>query len=96
MDTNDAYDALWLQYQLVFEKTFPLTKLKFNKNIHKVKSYMSGGLLISRGTKINLHKQCLAYPTPLSITLYKQFRNLYNKTLKAAKVLNIKNKLYDC
>jgi len=96
LDTNDAYDAFWLQYQTTFETIFPLTKLKFNKNIHKVNSYMSEGLLISRGTKINLHKQCLANPSPLSINTYKQFRNIYTKTLRAAKILHIKNKLLDC
>jgi len=47
LDTNDAYDAFWLQYQLAFEKNFPLTKLKFNRNIHKVNSYNS---YIFRGT----------------------------------------------
>jgi len=96
IDTNDAYDAFWHQYKQAFEQNFPLTKIKFNKNIHKINCHMSAGLLISRGTKIRLHKQSLANPTPLSINLYKQFRNLYNKTLRAAKILFIKSKLKDC
>jgi hypothetical protein len=94
--TDNAYDAFWVQYKSLFDLSFPLTKLKFNKNVHKINSFMSAGLLISRGTKNNLHKQCLANPTPLTINLYKQFRNLYAKTLRAAKILHIQTKLRAC
>jgi len=90
-----AYESFWRQYREIFDATFPLTELKFNKNMHKVNNFMTAGLLTSRGTKIALHKQCLVNPTPLSLNNYKQFRNLYNRTLRAAKILHIKNKLND-
>jgi hypothetical protein len=94
--TDNAYDAFWAQYKSLFDLSFPLTKLKFNKNVHKINNFMSAGLLISRGTKNNLHKQSLANPTPLTINLYKQFRNIYAKTLRAAKILHIQSKLRAC
>jgi hypothetical protein len=34
----------------LFDISFPLTKIKFNKNLHKINNFMSAGLLISRGT----------------------------------------------
>jgi len=94
--TDSAYDAFWSIYNFHFANSFPLTKIKFNKNLHKINSYMSAGLLISRGTKNNLHKQSLSNPTPLIINQYKQFRNLYAKTLRAAKILHVQAKLKDC
>jgi len=96
IDANSAYDAFWLQYKKIYDVTFPLVKMKFNKNIHKANGFMTAGLLISRGTKTSLHKQSLVNPTPLAINLYKQFRNIYNRTLRAAKILHIKNKLTAC
>ncbi len=92
-NVNMAYESFWRQYREIFDATFPLTELKFNKNMHKVNNFMTAGLLTSRGTKIALHKQCLVNPTPLSLNNYKQFRNLYNRTLRAAKILHIKNKM---
>ena len=94
--TDNAYDAFWAQYKSIFELSFPLTKLKFNKNLHKINCFMSAGLLISRGTKNNLHKQSLSNPTPLTINAYKKFRNLYAKTLRAAKIFHIQSKLKNC
>ena len=93
LDVNEAYGAFWSQYKNFFDETFPLTKMKFNKNIHKANSFMTAGLLTSRGTKTALHKQSLANPTPLAINLYKQFCNTHNRILRAAKILHIKDKL---
>jgi len=92
-NVNLAYESFWQLYKNIYDATFPLTVLKFNKNMHKVNSFMTAGLLISRGTKISLHKQSLSNPTPLSLNIYKQFQNIYNRTLRAAKILHIKNKL---
>ena len=96
LSTDSAYDAFWSAYKKLFDLSFPLTNLKFNKNLHKINSFMTAGLLISRGTKNNLHKQCLINPTPLTIDLYKKFRNLYAKIMRAAKVLHVQSKLKDC
>ena len=84
-----AYNLFWMKYNTSFESIFPVTKIKFNKNVHKIHNYMSEGLLLSRTTKLNLHKQCLVNPNPISINMYKQYRNVYNSTLRAAKKLHI-------
>jgi hypothetical protein len=46
---------------------------------------MTGGLLISRITKNNLHKLAIQTPTVDNINKYKTYRNLYNKVLRASK-----------
>ena len=57
---------------------------------------MTQGLLKSRETKNRLHKQCLINPCPLTCNTYKQFRNLYQRTIRAAKKLHIVKNLSDC
>jgi len=93
LDVNTAYESFWDIYKNNFESTFPLTKVKFNRNIHKKTGFITAGLLISRGTKLSLHKQSLINPTFATINQYKQFRNIYTKTLRAAKKLHILNLL---
>jgi hypothetical protein len=93
LDVNTAYESFWDIYKNNFESTFPLTKVKFNRNIHKKTGFITAGLLISRGTKLSLHKQSLINPTFAAINQYKQFRNIYTKTLRAAKKLHILNLL---
>jgi hypothetical protein len=62
-----------------------MTKAKFNKNVHKINNYMTSGLLISRSTKIKLHKVAVKERTQQSMTHYRNFRNLYNATLRISK-----------
>ncbi len=70
----------------MFELHFPLTKTKFNRNIHKINEFMTAGLLISRKTKITLHKKAIINPT-LFYEHYKTFRNIFNSTLRLSKKL---------
>jgi len=46
---------------------------------------MTKGLLISRTTKLNLHKTSILDPSPHNILKYKTYRNLFNKILRASK-----------
>ena len=46
---------------------------------------MTRGLLISRTEKIRLCKLSLKSPTYLNIAHYKNYRNLYNSLIRAAK-----------
>jgi len=48
---------------------------------------MTQGLLVSRQTKLKLHKISIHTPSPVNIQSYKNFRNLYNKILRASKKL---------
>jgi len=42
-NVNSAYDSFWQHYKNIYDTTFPLTVLKFNKNMHKVNSFMTAG-----------------------------------------------------
>jgi len=44
------------------------------------------GLLISRTNKLKLFALSKKFPTDLNIAKYKTFRNLFNRTVRAAKV----------
>jgi len=46
---------------------------------------MTRGLLISRATKLKLHKTSLLDPSPPNILKCKTYRNLFNKILRASK-----------
>ena len=55
---------------------------------------MPNELLISGQTKIKLHKTAIADPKPDNVSLYKRYRNLYNKISRASKKLYFSNSLY--
>jgi hypothetical protein len=76
-DVNVAYDAFWSTYSDLFQLNLPLMKMRFNKNIHCQKPFMTQGLLKSRETKKNLHMQTLSDSSPASIEKYKKFKTLY-------------------
>jgi len=86
-DVNVAYDAFWSTYSDLFQLNFPLKKMRFNKNIHSQKPFMTQGLLKSRETKKHLHLQTLTDRSPTSLEKYKKFKNLYFKTLRAIGIL---------
>jgi hypothetical protein len=98
-NVDDCYDKFWNHYKLLHDQHFPITTCKFNKNIHKISDFMTQGLLVSRQTKINLHKTAITHNTMTNWNKYRTFRNLFNKTVRASKKLyfdkqlktNIKN-----
>ncbi len=72
---------------------FPLREIRFNKNHHTIEPWMSKGLLISRSKKYELASLSAKNPTPNSISIFKAYRNLYNKTLRAGKKLYYESEL---
>ena len=71
----------------------PLKTKKFNRNFSKIEPWMTTGLLISRRKKIVLTKDHYCSPSPNSISTLKLFRNLYNKTIRAAKKMYFESEL---
>jgi hypothetical protein len=62
---------------------FFLPKVKrFNKNVNKKEKWMTNGLLKSRLTKLNLAKNCSLYPNVHNTSLYKSYRNMYNRLIR--------------
>ena len=56
---------------------------------------MTPGLLVSRQTKIRLHKASIHTPSHENKSCYKKFRNIYNTVMRASKKMyfekNLKN-----
>jgi len=94
-ETNSAYNSFWTLYTSIFNETFPLTHMKFNKNIHKEHVFMSNELLLNRNEKLKLHKLALTSPTQENIEAYKQSRNVYNTQIRLAKKQYYSKKLAD-
>ena len=90
-DVNDSYELFWTKFKLLYDNCFPVTQVRFNKNIHKIHPFMTPGLLASRKTKNALHKQALANPTQANIDEYKSYKQAYNKTVRASKKLYYEN-----
>jgi len=90
---DTSYDMFWSTYSKLYEECFPITRIKFNRNIHKNNNFITAGLLNSRRTKLALHKTSILNPTQFNINTYKTYRNLFQKTMRAAKKLYISNKL---
>ena len=63
----------------LYDLHFPLTSKKFNRNFHKIEPWVTGGILTSRRRKIDLERQHFSDPSPISLSNFKKFRNLYNK-----------------
>ncbi len=90
---NEAYDVFWNNYNATFERRFPLRRVRFNRNIHKLQNFMTNGLLVSRNTKNVLHKTSIADPTDANIKKYKAFKTIYQRVSRAAKKLYFTSKL---
>ena len=84
-DTQLAYNIFEENFNTLFKLYFPVVKLKFNRNIHKLENWMSKGLLTSRNEKNRLHKLFLLYPTMDNKVKLKNYRTLYNLLIRAAK-----------
>jgi hypothetical protein len=80
-----AYDNFSETFLPLFDLHFPITKTKFNKNIHKHEKWMTSGILTSRLTKLKLSKEHFSKPNPESLEKFKKFRNMYNKIVRASK-----------
>jgi len=92
-DTDSAFDVFWEIFYPLLELYFPIKKAKFNKNFHKINNFMTEGLLISRITKIKLHKKQVVSPTQQNVNIYKIYCNLYNKILRASRKMYFNTEL---
>jgi len=84
-NVDEAFDGFWDIFSTFFNISFPIQKVKFNKNIHKVNQFMTKGLLISRANKLTLHKTFLIEKTDTSFNVYKKYRNIYNNLVKKSR-----------
>lgn len=92
-DVDTSYNNFWNLFSEIFENTFPLRRVKRNRNIHKINNFMTQGLLVSRRTKNSLHLNVLNDPSDYNTTYYRTYRNLYNKLMRKSKQLYYESKL---
>ena len=90
---DDCYDLFWDDFKSLFDLYLPLTTKKLNKNLHKISDFMTGGLLVSRKRKLELHKLAILNPSQVNLEKYKKFRNLFNSLVRASKKLHYNNQL---
>ena len=90
---DSSYDMFWSSFKSLFDLHFPLTRTRFNKNLHKISNYMTRGLLVSRKTKLALQKKQIADPSILNKQNYKNYRNLYNKLIRISKKMYVEKGL---
>jgi exonuclease III len=84
-ETQNAYNLFSDTFFNIFNASFPLTRAKFNRNVHAVEKWMSIGLLTSCRNKIQLGKDFANNPSPAIRHLFTNYRNVYNRTVRAAK-----------
>jgi len=80
-----GFDLFFNKFNSLYEIHFPLKKIKFNKNFHKIEPFMTQGLLISRKEKIVLSNISIKHPSAENKAKFKLFRGLYNKLIRVAK-----------
>ncbi len=64
-----------------------------NKNVHKINDYLTSGLLISRKTKILLHKKAASERTIEANQKYRTYRNLFNTLVRKSKKMYFETNL---
>ncbi len=92
-DPQEAFSLFNNTFLSLYESHFPEVSTKFNRNVHPIEKWFSKGLLISRANKNKLSKACFVHPSQENINKFKQFRNCYNATVRAAKKLFFEKQL---
>jgi hypothetical protein len=90
-NVDGSYDKFWTIFNNTFELCFPVVSKRFNKNHNKIHKHMTRGLLISRATKLKLHKLALKHSTAEHLGKYRAYRNIYNHLIKASKKMYFDN-----
>jgi hypothetical protein len=94
-DVQTGYNMFSDTFFHLYNLHFPKIKLKFNKKFHNIEPWMSSGLLVSRLNKFKLSSNYAENPTPEHKTLFCNYRNIYNRLVRAAKnctlIENFKN-----
>jgi hypothetical protein len=84
-DVNSSFNKFWDTFNNLYNIHFPVIKVRFNRNKHKINGYMNDELLLARATKMELHKISLKNKTPEDTRKYIEHRNMYNSMLRQQK-----------
>ncbi len=95
-DTQLAYNIFEETFTSLYDIYFPLLTKKFNIKYHKNDPWFTSGLLVSRREKIRLDKKAAKSRSIRDFQIYKNYRNIYNKTVKKAKQLYFDSQFVKC
>lgn len=84
-DANVAYDNFMSIFFTCLNEVMPLKQVKINSNNFPRCPFMTIGLLTSRKKKHELFRRFKRKPTLSNKRRFVEYRNLYNKTLRAGK-----------
>jgi Reverse transcriptase (RNA-dependent DNA polymerase) len=93
IDTQLSYDLFSETFLDLYNLHFPITRVKLNRNIHKLEQWFTQGLLVSRRRKLYLAKCAIKSPSIINKESYNQYRNVYNRIVRASKKLCFENEL---
>ena len=83
-DAQDVYKHFYTKLYRLFDKNIPLIKPR-SKNPGTKVPWITKGILKSRRTKNVLYKKFMKNPTKRNKTIYKRYRNKFNKLTSVAK-----------
>jgi hypothetical protein len=92
-NVDDSFNTFWDLFKELYELHFPVTQIRFNRNIHQINKHMTRGLLISRKRKEALHSAAVATRSEEDLLTYRTYRNICNSLLKLSKKLYFENNL---
>ncbi len=82
---DSSYNNFFNIFTDLHNTFFQPKTVMFNRNFHKKEKWMIKGLLISRQTKLSLEKQHAKNPSESLWNKFKNFRNVYNSTIRCCK-----------
>ena len=80
-----SFNNFMLNFNEAHNLTFPIQKIRINKNIHRVEKFMTDGLLKCRTKKFALSALSIKNPTQENVSKYHLYRNIYTRAIKTAK-----------
>jgi hypothetical protein len=84
-DAEEAFNNFSSIYNHHHNIFFKPRTARFNKNVNKIETWMTSGLLNSRATKLKLAKLCFTNPSQQANEKYNFYCTLYNKLVRLSK-----------
>ena len=94
-DAEMAFDSFWDSFNALFNLHFPICRVVFNRNFHKIQGFMTKGLLTSRRNKLRLLTVSVSCPSAENKNIYKKYRNMYNNLVRINKKSYFETNLND-
>ena len=93
---TNAYSKFVELWNVFFDQAFPLKCFNINRSKFPINEYFTKGLLVSRANKIRLYKTFLLNRSAQNESVYKTYRNAFNRCLRVAKKLHYEERIDKC